>query len=123
MPHKGNTAPGTARAGRLVGALFCCQEGRKLLEDARAAGIDLGHPRPGASPLHLSSTALFMIQDVYALCQQARPDQTPTAAYQRATHIGEQLIETANRHIWAEPVARNKTAPAPSPTYKPEFIS
>lgn len=123
MPDRDNPAPGTARAGRLVGALFCCQEGRKLLEDARAAGIDLGHPRPGASPLHLSSTALFMIDDVRDLCRQVRPNQSEIEAYHRAGLIGHQLIETARRDIWIENVARNRISPRPVSTIKPEFTS
>ncbi len=124
MNPMGETSPGKARSARLVGALFCCQEGRKLLEDARIAGIDLGHPRPGASSLQLSSTALFMVQDVFALCRQVNPEGTQANAFDRASLIGNQLIETAKRQIWAEPVASNKVTPAihKAPTPRPEFV-
>lgn len=136
MSPTGETSLGTARIARLVGALWCCREGRKLLEEAREAGIDLGHPRPGASSLQLSSTAVFMSQDVFALCRQVNPFMTEADAFNRTTAISKQLIETANRQIWAEPVVRNKVAlnnapkaaPADvkSPTLtlspKPEFV-
>lgn len=133
MPQMGETAPGKARTARLVGALFCCQEGRKLLEDARIAGLDLGHPRPGASSLQLSSTALFMVQDVYALCRQVNPNGLQADAYDRATTIGKQLVETAKREIWAEPVLHNKVnaaprtepakaKPLPMPTFRRELV-
>mgnify|MGYP000877989279 CR=1 FL=1 len=101
----------TARKARLTGALMQCHEGRKLLEEARMRGIDVGGSSrlpQQASPLHLSSTALFMIQDVYALCAQVRPDAPQTSHYDRSSRIAQDLIRTANRTIFAEPVVQTQ---------------
>lgn len=95
------------RTARLVGALYCCSEGRRLLEDARMAGLDLGNPRPGASSIALSATALFLSQDIYALCQQAEPDISAEKAFSRTAMIGNQLLLTARRAIWNEPVSNS----------------
>ena len=127
-----DAAPGTARQARLVGALMGCQEGRRLLEDARACGINLGGERNQAgqpTPLHLSSTAIFMIQDVQALCRQVDPNGSDFSHKERAIKIAEQLIKTANRHIYAEPVV-NYAQPRPTAVHvvrpafvpKPEFV-
>lgn len=119
-PHPAAPAPGTARQARLVGALMGCPEGRRLLEDARASGINLGgerNPTGQPTPLHLSSTAVFMIQDVYALCRQVDPSGPQTGHFDRATYIANQLVETANRYIHAEPLA---SQPQPKPASKPQ---
>lgn len=110
MALRGQISNNKARAGRLVGALFCCQEGRRLLEDARHAGIDLGNPRPGTHSLQLNAKAKVLIQDVYALCWQAQPSQSVTSAYRRAGLIARQLMETASRQIWEEPIMNNKVS-------------
>lgn len=107
-------AADTARKARLTGALMCCSEGRKLLEEARAKGIDFGgggrNPQQ-ASPLHLASTATFMIQDVYQLCREVRPFDGSEKQFVRAMHIQADLVRTANRDLSAEPATQMRHKP------------
>jgi hypothetical protein len=125
-PQPSASAPSTARQARLVGALMGCPEGRRLLEDARAKGINLGgdrNPTGQPTPLHLSSTAVFMIQDVHALCQQVDPAAARAEHFDRATDIANQLVETANRYIHAEPLASMpQSRPAIRPQPRPSFL-
>jgi hypothetical protein len=112
-------AADTARKARLTGALMCCHEGRLLLEEARAKGIDFGgggrNPQQ-ASPLHLASTALFMIQDVYELCRQVRPFDGSEKQFVRAMHVQADLVKSANRDLSAEPTAKVYSKPK-APVY------
>lgn len=123
LPTQAGSATQAQREARLVTALYHCPAGRRLLEDARSQGIQLGSTRnPGqATPLHLSSTAVFMIQDVHALCRQVNPQAPASTHFERASTIAAQLIDTANRFIHAEPIAKLAQTRQPAKTPAVEF--
>ena len=83
------------RLSRLAGALFSCPSGRDLLEDIRLSGRDLRQ-------IPLNPDSLFLIDDVRDLCRQLHPSASENTYRNHADIIGQELVQSSNRHIWSE---------------------